>query len=289
MPQLAPMKTGETSSMKPTRQCPSIKLSAQPLVLALFQVRMSPIGNLAKYIPMIQDAFRKKGYPLQREGKTVNLVFGPSGMQKSERDRWLFTNRDETRSVIVDSEQIVLQSTEYDSFEAFAEIAAESLRVVLTEAEHDQLGVIQRIGLRYVDVVKPRPESNETFRNYVQPALRGLDYDRFVEGTQRYGFEAAGRTQLSPGEQGTLIVRLHQNDKGNDLPPDLAADAPKRLKRAEEGELLTLIDIDHFWEGMLGPPIEVDQIVETAYRLHDDSILVLHKSVVTEEAVKIWK
>ncbi len=274
--------------MAPVRQCEYIPLSKQPLVMVLCQAKFSAIGNVAAYIPAVQDAFRKLGYPIQQQGKAKQLILGPAGMQVIEKERWVFLTRAGDRSVIIDSEQVVLQATTYERFEAYAEQLGAALGAALYATEHDRYGVLQRLGLRYVDLVRPRQGNGEDFRTYVQPGLRGLDDGAFPEGARRCGFEAAGRTRLVGDQSGTLVVRLHQNDQGLDLPPDLIVDAPKRPKRAAPGDLVTLIDIDHFWEGQQGPPIEADWVVERAYLLHDHIVNVFHSHVVTAEAKKIW-
>lgn len=274
--------------MAPTRQCEFLPLSKQPLVMVLCQAKFSAVGNVAEYIPAIQDRFRKLGYPIQQQSKAKHYVLGPAGMQVSEKDRWVFLTKEGYHSVIVDAEQVVLQATAYDRFETYAARLGDAVGAFLRVTEHDRYGVLQRLGLRYVDLVRPRKEVGEDFRVYVQPGLRGLDESAFPEGALRCGFEAVGRTRLADDQHGTLVVRLHQNDQGLDLPPDLIADAPKRPERAPRGELVTLVDIDHFWEGQQGPPIEADWVAERAYLLHDHIINAFHRHVITEEARRIW-
>ena len=50
-----------------------------------------------------------------------------------------------------------------------------------------------------------------------------------------------------------MVVRIVQNDQGLSLPPDLMAAAPKYSPRAEAGERVTLIDMDHYVEGTFDP------------------------------------
>ena len=42
--------------------------------------------------------------------------------------------------------------------------------------------------------------------------------------------------------------RVVQNDQGFSLPPDLLGAAPKHTPRAKSGELITLVDMDHYIE-----------------------------------------
>jgi len=84
-----------------------------------------------------------------------------------------------------------------------------------------------------------------------------------------------------------MIIRVVQNDQGFDLPPDLLGGAPKHANRASPGELVTLIDMDHYVEGTFDPSPE--WVLGQTYLLHDHIIETFHDQVVTEEAIKVWK
>ena len=72
------------------------------------------------------------------------------------------------------------------------------------------------------------------------------------------------------GKPGTMVVRIVQNDQGSSLPPDLVDATPSFSPRAEAGELVTLIDMDHFVEGNFDP--DADWVVARAYEMHDHII-----------------
>ena len=67
------------------RTCRYHPLSAQPLVLVLCHLRFSPVRQMERYIPAIQDAFRRTGFPIERAGKVHQVTFTPSG---SALSRW---------------------------------------------------------------------------------------------------------------------------------------------------------------------------------------------------------
>jgi uncharacterized protein (TIGR04255 family) len=110
--------------------------------------------------------------------------------------------------------------------------------------------------------------------------------DAFRPGTHRLHVESVGRTSVLDAE-GTMVVRVSQNDQGFDLPPDLVGGAPKHQSRAMGGQLVTLIDMDHFVEGKFEP--DTNWVLERAYALHDDLIETFHKYVITEQAVEAWR
>ena len=84
-----------------------------------------------------------------------------------------------------------------------------------------------------------------------------------------------------------MVVRVVQNDQGLLLPPDLVGGAPKQDSSAEAGELITLIDMDHYVEGNFDP--DARWVVETAYEMHDQIVETFHEHVVTTEAVALWQ
>ena len=263
-----------------------VPLSRQPLVLVLCQVRFSTV-QVGDYIPKIQEEFRRKGFPIERAGKVQQLILAPGGgapIQSVEQQRWEYRTRDECWSILVMPDSVVLQTTAYERFEGFAEQLRHSVDTVFAKTEHDRLGVVHRVGLRYIDAVRPR--TGEDYRFYLRDGFHGIADDVFQDGTQRLHVESAGRTQV--GEvPGTMVVRVVQNDQGLLLPPDLVGGAPKQGSSAEAGELITLIDIDHYVEGNFDP--DARWMVETAYEMHDQIVETLHKQVATEEAIAVWK
>jgi len=267
------------------RKCDYIPLSKQPLILVLCQVRFSQIELMSNYIPEIQEEFRRHGYPNFKAGKIQQVSFGPNGIiQASDQERWEFRNKEENTSIIVLKDSFVLQTTAYGKFEDFAEQLKLVSETILSKTEHDQFGRVNRIGLRYIDLIQPR--KGEDFRDYLRSGFHGMSDDVFNPGTGRARVEYAGRTDVD-GNVGTMVVRVSQNDKGKDLPPDLIATAPKRAKRVEKDDLVTFVDIDHYLQGDFEPQAEL--IKKNAYLLHDHIIDTFHKHVVTEKAVEVWK
>jgi uncharacterized protein (TIGR04255 family) len=266
------------------RSCRYVPLAKQPLTLVLCQVRFSPIRQMGDYIAAVQEEFRRRGYPIERAGKVQQLTITPTGIQPAEQQRWEYRNKDECWSILVQQDSVALQTTAYKRFEEFAEHLRLALGTVLVKTEHDRLGVIQRIGLRYVDIIQPRPA--EDFRFYLRSGLHGVAPGVFRPGSHRLHLESVGGTDVD-GTPGTLVVRVAQNDQGFDLPPDLAASAPKQSSRAQPGELVTLLDMDHYIEGTFEP--STDWVIDRSYKLHDHLIETFHEHLVTPAAIEVWR
>lgn len=271
------------------RKCRYEPLSAQPLVLVLCQVRYSPVRVIERHVPAIQEQFRRQGFPIERAGKVQQVTFAAGGdvpVQVDEQQRWEYRTKEETTSILVMQDSVILQTTDYTRFEEFAERLRFALDTVLTATDHGSLGVVHRVGLRYIDVVRPRPTADHRF--YLRPGLHGVADDVFQRETHRLHVESRGRTAV--GEQrldGTMVVRISQHEQGLPLPPDLVATAPKLPKTEQAPERVTLIDMDHYVEGNFPP--DAEWIVGTSYAMHDDLVETFHNHVVTSEAIDEWK
>jgi len=268
------------------RKCRHEVLSRQPLVLAIGQIRFSPVRKMAEYIRGIQEDLRRKGYPTEKHGFIRQLSFRSQDvLQTAEMEVWEYRTRNEDWSIFVSQDSIAVQTTEYTKFEDFADRMREAVSTVLSKTESDRLGVVERVGLRYVDLVKPLP--GESFRDYLRPGFHGLGEEPFALNSARLFVQCTGRTDVSGETEGTLLVRISQNDQGADLPPDLIATAPKRKVQHAPGELLTLIDMDHSVTGSFNA--DADWVVKIAVGLHDGIIETFHERVVTEKALEAWK
>lgn len=265
------------------RNCRYVPLSKNPLVLVLAQVRFSPVRTMDTYIPGIQEAFRRHGFPIERAGKIQQLTITPTGIQAVEQERWEFRNKDERWSVTVLQDSVVLQTTSYGKFEDFAEKLEAAVKTVFDQTEQDKLGIIQRVGLRYIDIIQPR--DGESYRDYLREGFHGAADAPFQKGSHRLYVESVGLTDVGD-TPGTLILRVAQNDQGFDLPPDLVGGAPKRQPRAKAGELVTLVDMDHSIEGNFDPAAK--WVKQRAYKLHDHLVDAFHDHVVSKRAIEVW-
>jgi len=270
--------------MATKRNCRYVPLSKQPLVLVLCQVRFSPVRKMADYIPAIQEEFRRHGFPIERAGKIQQLTITPAGVHVTEQERWEYRTKDEQWSVTVLQDSVVLQTTAYEKFEGLAERLERAVRTVLEKTEQNEFGLVQRVGLRYIDLVQPR--EGEDYRLYLRPGFHGVADEVFRARSHRLHVESVGHTAVGDTE-GTMIVRVVQNDQGFDLPPDLVGGAPKHESRAHAGELVTLVDMDQFIEGKFEP--DAAWVVARAYEMHDHLIETFHNHVVTEKAIEVWR
>jgi uncharacterized protein (TIGR04255 family) len=274
--------------MGATRDCPSVPLSKKPLALVLIQIRYSPIPKVDGYIPDIQDMFRKNGYPIQTNPKVVTFELVPEGIKQTESSQWRFETPERDSVILFDQGQILLQTTRYSGFELFFGEFLKLASLVMIITKHDEYGMFTRLGLRYVDQIR-KQNPDDAIESYLRPQLRGMECSEYTESRKQYTLSTVGKTALISGVDGTLAIRIIRGEPGLDLPPDLLGAAPEGRRRVSRDEDVALIDMDHYWEGSLGPGFDEEKTAELFFRLHDTIIRGFHGSVVSEEGIEKWK
>ncbi len=251
-----------------------LRLKNSPLVMVLAQVRISPILKMGEYVPALQEQLRHEGYPRFRAEQVQEVDFGPQP-RFTQRERWLFADKDNREAVVLAQDFVALETNRYDCFEDFSARLAKVLRIVGTAVG---ASLSERLGLRYVDLILPA--AGETLDEYLQSKLHGLRAGELAIEKVLNRFEARGVTGV-----GQLVVRLHQNESGAFLPPDLmpAELTPSRV--VEKGQIITLLDIDHFSEQSkdYDPPA----LVEAMWQLHEYTEKAFMSSV-TPLALERW-
>ncbi len=274
--------------MSAVRNCPTVPLSKKPLALVLIQVRFSPISNMVDFIPEIQNAFRKTGFPEQSKQEITAFEVSPHGVKTSAGvPQWRFETPAHDSVILIDQEQVTFQTVEYTSFEDFIKKFLSVVEIVARITEHDKYGVINRLGLRYIDQIKKQNE-DDSIESYLRQPLRGMECDQYSDNRKQYTISTIGKTVLPCERNGILAIRIIRGEPGLDLPPDLIAAAPAARRRADPSEDIAIIDMDHYWEGSIGPGFDILMVEELFFRLHDSIINGFHSSVVSEEGIKKW-
>ena len=261
-----------------TRSLPPLQLAGSPLVLVLCQVRITVIRNMATYMPKLQDRLRREGFPVDVGGEVVELALQAGGSAtERRRAHWEFRTLGEDWSIVVGDGAVVVQTTAYSGFEEFLRVL--SLAMTAVDAVVGDL-VVERVGLRYVDSITPRP--GESWKDYVKSGYHGLENDIVRSGQSVHFTQTMADT--GPGQR--MIVRLTQNRDGMLLPPDLVPHHPELRIRAEPGHLATLLDLDHYREAR--QRFEIDKVVDIAWKLHD-GLDVMFRDLVTGHALEVWR
>ncbi|MGH8020951.1 MAG: TIGR04255 family protein [Opitutaceae bacterium] len=260
------------------RTLPPLILSKTPLIFVLTQIRVAPITRIESHLPAIQEALRHKGFPHLAKRKFQINQTRPDG-QALTRDRvqWEFLTPERKTSVLIDEASLVLQTTDYSSGETFLERLQVALEVFADIAKPTDL---VRIGLRYVDLVKPIADRG--LDDLVSPALRPTA--QTLPGSSVVHYWESLR-QTSPHTR--LLVRYTEAMQGFAFPQDLGPIVSLVLRHEPaQKDLFGLLDTDHFDER--GSPFKVSDIMDRTADLHD-IIDQSFRQLVTPVALETWK
>lgn len=257
------------------RTRPPLHLTQSPLVFVLAQARFSPIAKMEAFAPQIQETLRRKGFPGYQVRTTQELTFGPVP-QASQSQRWFFSSKEGTSAVILSTDFVVLATSTYEHFE---DLVANFEIALAAVQEASEPSFATRVGLRYVDLI--RPAERESLDEYLQPGLHGVRPEEIEASAVSRQFHLTAKTRA-----GTISVRLWQNTEGKILPPDLVGDEVEfRVPPAAPGELLTVLDLDHYSRKQqeFAPAL----LIADLWALHDGTDLAFRR-IVTEQAIARW-
>jgi uncharacterized protein (TIGR04255 family) len=226
------------------------------------------------YIPDIQERLRKNGYPRFQEAQMQQILLGSgSAPTVNLQSKWIFGDRDLKTTVVIAADSVTLETAEYDTFDVFADRMRRVLEVV---GEIVAVDLAERLGLRYLDYIRPR--AGDRVADYLSPGLAGIvAKDEFRNLTSRYLAQGAS-------DVGRFLVRLTRSAGPFELPPDLQP-ADVDLSDLPDAEEWALLDVDHFSTASL--QYRPDAIVEALWDLHD-VVDGLFRDSVTPHAFEAW-
>lgn len=259
----------------------NLRLSKNPIALVLCQIRFSGImGMESQYLPGIQARLRSIGFKVNASGQVAQFLMTPQGPQTQAAKHYEFQNLERTESVVVAPDFVTYQATRYTCFKDFLD----RLLQVVDEVSAVTNGLtVERIGLRYLDVVIPKPD--ESWQRYVQPGLRGIASPAFKAQVDEQIHQVVTETKVG----GAMIIRVLSNSKGIPLPPDFATTklALNVQGTVIDGQGAAVIDVDHF---CIMPPTDYDTVA-IGKRLWDLKHVILDvwkDQIVTKEALETW-
>jgi uncharacterized protein (TIGR04255 family) len=256
-----------------------LKLSKSPLIMVVAQVRFSPVLKIDNFVPDIQEALRRGGYPRFEEeiGQEFKLLPGSEAIpQVRNLKRWIFSSPDKKHCITLTDHFVALETAQYDIFETFVEQFGKILDLLEKKVD---LTVCERVGLRYVDLLR----KNNKIESYghLQPTMRGLIEAKFPDS--QLPMNSSISQVITP--YGAMLVRAVQMNDGNFLPPELIGTKLEIKANIEKGDAVTVLDIDHNGE-FLGE-FKSAHLIERLNKLHVYTDLAF-RAAVTKEAIEIW-
>ena len=263
------------------------KLADAPVYFTIAQVRHNPILSMQDYLVAIQESMRRAGYPDYKRVPNLQIVLPqvtsgePSQVSTptaQQIERYLFSTLDGTRGFIVEPGAFSLQTTEYETYEAFSEEFFKGLRII-----HDtvKLDYTERVGIRYLDAVVPPTEKEVA--EYLVPGALGISsvLPDSVQVTQSF----SETDILTPA--GTLIARAIVRNGPLGFPIDLQ---PLGLNVAERFSKIhgvhAILDTDASYLGR--EKFDAGTLQSRLKALHD-VIGTAFWATVTDRAKEAWR
>ncbi|AJQ56049.1 TPA: TIGR04255 family protein [Aeromonas hydrophila] len=256
------------------------KLTNAPVYYTLAQVQFNPILDLDVFIPSIQAEMRKAGFPDFRNEVQQQFAISMGAGQlttppMTQQVRYMFGNINATSHFILDHNGLILQSTDYASFENFSGMLLRALKML-----NDVLALqfVERVGLRYLNAVQPNP--GESLGDYLTPGVLGIQtHDGW--NLQQSFTEVGFNTPV-----GQLISRVIIREGQIGIPMELTSLAPAIAPRfMDKYGLHAIMDNDCFSihrEGFILASID-----ERMRALHAE-IEKSFQATVTAFALKTW-
>ena len=257
------------------RAQPPLDLAWNPIAFALGQVVISPVLQLANYIPEIQEKLRHSGYPRyqQHELQALQISSPNSPPVVAQATRWLFLNADHTGAISIGSESIVIERSVYSSFDEFSSELGRVINVVQSIVD---IQLFERIGFRRINLIEPTDEL--TLEQMFREGVLGVDLSGKVSTTSRK-FEIWADTDV-----GRMMVRLLRPSPDGVLPPELSA-SQLSIRPAQSVDSATL-DIDHF--EVRSAEFKDELVIESLWRLHAAADYAFRQTV-SDDALRAWR
>ena len=233
------------------------KLGNQPLVFALAEFRFSPVEQMEKFFPAMQEELRRD-YPLPEASiEQIMHVQGGSISLLAVQRRGYFS-ADRSHVVLLDQNRLIYSTTDYPRFEGFS-AACQSLIQTLQRVV--QPALILRVGLRYGDCIRIGPQ--ESLETYVDSCF-GHPPKVGSLGTPQFQREEIGiQTDI-----GRLTIRSLYGVHALKCLPDLEGIPGIPPPDAEASHRIVL-DFDHGWSPAPKPEAFVpDRLQSILAQLH---------------------
>jgi len=233
------------------------KLNNQPLKFVLAEFRFSPVMEIAKYIPVLQEALRKQ-YPMPEKKQEQVVQVQPNGINMASLDRWSFMSANKKSAIDINQERLIYATAEYPRFEGFSEACKYAINTLIDIVDPT---LILRIGLRYSDLIKV--DENEKISDLVD------SHFTFPDSIQNLGQakQNTSETYLKTDIGGLAIRTLYGHHNLSCLPD--AKGLPISIKIDDTPSERMILDFDHSWEPTEEPvSFETDEILQKLEALH---------------------
>lgn len=261
------------------RSIPALEFTKSPLIVALAQVRMTPILDMESYIPKLQDLLRASDYPRLLTRKTKTTRQDAMGkMDVVESTDWVFADKAGQFSLIVGERSLAFVTSAYDKFEDFTKRMQACLQLV-----HDVVTIsgVERLGLRYVDLIEPTSEKPLSY--FLESCVLGLPLEDLGKRLSSFS-----QIVIETATNRKLVVRTTERPSGLVIPPDLLSLQLKLRKPNVLEQPFGILDLDHYAEFPATDDYDTVGVIESLCELHDVVDQAFRRAT-TDNAKLDWK
>jgi uncharacterized protein (TIGR04255 family) len=260
------------------------KLANAPAYYVLGQLRFNTIPGLDNIVPKIVEALKQK-YPDYRRDTQASLTVSIDQAGKAQQgemlkhtNRHVFSNLEKTSGFVIDEGSLTYCTTKYDTFDAFITEVLFGLKV-LHEDRH--IGVVQRVGLRYLNAIFPEKDNSESLAKMVDSSLLGLASSMNGDLSHSYS-----ETQTKVGNM-TCTTRALVRKSEIAFPHDLApVDFQPEARFLNRQGLHAILDLDS--SVTVREIFNLEKVKEAFIQLHNDGVEVSFMKATTDYARNSW-
>lgn len=255
------------------------KLTKQPLLFVLAEFRFPVIMQMENFLPEIQEKLRQD-LPLFEEQQSQDIKLQNDGIKIVNAKQWAFIDKQRQKTVILEPSRIICSVSDYERFDGFEAFCLQALSIL---KEVVKPSFIQRIGLRYADLVVSEDDA-VSVTEYVEPSLYNYASFGEVGGLVRKTNEFVLET-----DEGYMIVRTMFGNHNLSTFQDVNLSINLAVSNSESERVL--LDFDHIWEayGSKEPiEFESDIISDKLKKMHQLSRKAFWCSI-TEKGIEAWK
>lgn len=235
--------------------------SNDPLRWAAAEVRFPLLEELSSPGPssVFREAIAAR-FPVHEQATEVSLSIGVAGQNAQQIVKHRFVARDRLMLATVARDSMVLETSDYQGWDAFKEVFGELLQALFTT--HPPAGVL-RVGLRYIDEIRVPDEIRDLgdWTPWLQPWLT-------TPLTVRDEVASALNLALQYGEPPgfSTVFRAIPFSEGRTVQEE----GPLRMPRATPAGPYFLFDSDSSWSDpdRTVPEFDVGRVIEIADELH---------------------
>ena len=252
-----------------------------PLVLSLIEFRHPVTRALSRDELEPLKRGLADAVPIMRAEEVMNFAIniGPAGPQPQPSAATVFRleSRDQKTRVVIRPEAMAFETVSYPGWTEFRALVERALTL---RQEISPIDGIERIGLRYIDEIRPREDAGQStdWKQWVQESMLAPTFTPTGEALVVQQQQCAVQYMLPTPDQ-TLTLRYGAVDGPSAIQPN----DPRALGGAAvSSSPHFLIDTDAAWTLPLGgtmPEFEVNALLNLADELHEPSRAIFEAAI----------